>query len=472
MTIQEIFLLESESDKITQLKKRNTEAPDVDALLNDWDADRHDVMNPLIRKDKKVIVVEEVRDIDDKIISPAKYETEKVNRISLPLEQDQVNIHTAFTVGTEPTLECEPKGEEEEELLSVIQRINKKNKIKYHNKRIVRSWLSETEVAEYWYTVEDKLFWNGYKGNATRKLKSAIWSPFRGDKLYPLFDNHGSLIAFSREYEKITDAGKIKCFMAITETDVFMWELDQDWKLTNTFKHLFKKIPIVYARKERSLCSKIKPIRERLEKLMSNYADCLDYNFFPKLILKGDIEGRPSKENGDIIKIENEGEVSYLTWTQTPESVKLELESLFEKAYSLTNTPRISFENLSGMGQQSGVAFKFTFMGIHLEVENHAEVIGEFLQRRYNFLVSAVGSINTHYEKASNTIEIEPEIQPYMIDSLSDKIKDAIAATGGPIASIRTGVVMAGLTDKVDEEVKLIEEQVKLQVEKEVEVVE
>ena len=123
MTIQEIFLLESESDKITQLKKRNTEAPDVDALLNDWDADRHDVMNPLIRKDKKVIVVEEVRDVDDKITSPAKYETEKVNRISLPLEQDQVNIHTAFTVGTEPTLECEPKGEEEEELLSVIQRI-------------------------------------------------------------------------------------------------------------------------------------------------------------------------------------------------------------------------------------------------------------------------------------------------------------------------------------------------------------
>ena len=86
--------------------------------------------------------------------------------------------------------------------------------------------------------------------------------------------------------------------------------------------------------------------------------------------------------------------------------------------------------------------------------------------------MSAVGSINTHYEKASNTIEIEPEIQPYMIDSLSDKIKDAIAATGGPIASIRTGVVMAGLTDKVDEEVKLIEEQVKLQEKKEVEVVE
>ena len=59
-----------------------------------------------------------------------------------------------------------------------------------------------------------------------------------------------------------------------------------------------------------------------------------------------------------------------------------------------------------------------------------------------------------------------------MIDSLSDKIKDAIAAIGGPIASIRTGVVMAGLTDKVDEEVKLIEEQVKQQKKKEVEVVE
>lgn len=31
--------------------------------------------------------------------------------------------------------------------------------MRYNNKRIVRSWLSETEVAEYWYVVKDDSFW-------------------------------------------------------------------------------------------------------------------------------------------------------------------------------------------------------------------------------------------------------------------------------------------------------------------------
>ena len=47
----------------------------------------------------------------------------------------------------------------EKELFKVVKTNDRKNKIKYHNKRVVRSWLSEQEVAEYWYTVEDKSFW-------------------------------------------------------------------------------------------------------------------------------------------------------------------------------------------------------------------------------------------------------------------------------------------------------------------------
>lgn len=31
--------------------------------------------------------------------------------------------------------------------------------MRYNNKRLVRSWLSETEVAEYWYAVKDEGFW-------------------------------------------------------------------------------------------------------------------------------------------------------------------------------------------------------------------------------------------------------------------------------------------------------------------------
>ena len=45
----------------------------------------------------------------------------------------------------------------------------------------------------------------------------------------------------------------------------------------------------------------------------------------------------------------------------------------------MTNTPQISFEKLSGSGNAlSGIAFDYAFLSTHLQVQNHAEVIGEF----------------------------------------------------------------------------------------------
>jgi len=478
MSIEEIFNLGEEALIIEQLKKRATPLPSYDKLIADWEPDKHDVMDKEKRPDN--VRIKKDKWTDSKGVEhPAETEPDPVNRIPLPLEQDIVNIHTAFTVGTEPKLNCAPSNDEEKELFTVIQTIGKKNKLKYHNKRVVRSWLSEKEVAEYWYVVKDDSFWKktlakiknaiGLKAKAQYKLKVAIWSPFRGDKLYPLKDEFGDLIAFSREYKvKVDSTTEITYFMAVTDTKVYKWKLDADWQRIDEFSHGFSKIPVIFTDRKETLCQKIKKIRERIETLLSNYADCIDYNFFPRLVMEGEVIGNPTKENGQMIKIDSDGtggqKVYYLTWNQTPESVKLELENLMEKAYSLTNTPRISFENLKGTGSAlSGVSFRYVFMGMHMAVENHAESLGEYLQRRYNFLISAVGSLNSQYLKASETLDIEPEIVPYMIDDMDSKIKSALDATGQPIASLRTGVVLAGIVDEsvVDEEVKKIEEEQK-----------
>ena len=98
-------------------------------------------------------------------------------------------------------------------------------------------------------------------------------------------------------------------------------------------------------------------------------------------------------------------------------------------------------------------------MGTNLAVDNHAEVIGEHIQRRYNFLISAVASLNAEYTKASQTIDVETEIQPYTIEDLAEKIKNATDACGKPVASLKTGVMMAGLVDNVADEMKEIEEE-------------
>ena len=84
-----------------------------------------------------------------------------------------------------------------------------------------------------------------------------------------------------------------------------------------------------------------------------------------------------------MVKLTGEGaDAQYLTWNQVPDTVKFEAETLTNMAYDMSNTPRISFETLKGVGKASGTAFRFMFMGAHMAVENHGEVIGEFLQRR------------------------------------------------------------------------------------------
>lgn len=155
-----------------------------------------------------------------------------------------------------------------------------------------------------------------------------------------------------------------------------------------------------------------------------------------------------------MVKLTGEGaDAQYLTWNQVPDTVKFEAETLTNMAYDMSNTPRISFETLKGVGKASGTAFRFMFMGAHMAVENHGEVIGEFLQRRVNFLTSALGDVNpSEFDKASKMIDIETNLIPYMIDDLNDKVATAVSAVGGGIWSTREGIMFAGNSDRVEEE--------------------
>lgn len=475
-TLEEILAIPEIERKIYYLKKgRKTEQPNAHALYNDWNPNKHEIVIDEEKYPKIKITTQPEKRITDpttgkEYIEPAVRKEVDPNRIALPIEQDIVNIQTAFTVGTEPVLDCQPD-ESEESLLSTLKQVFKKNKLKYQNKKVVRAWLAEQEVAEYWYVVKDDGFWaklkrkiSGIFGKSKPeyRLKSAIWSPFRGDKLYPFFNDQGDLVALSREYKKkyLNDV-EITCFMTITKDMVYQWELTSNWTDKGSFAHGFKKLPVIYMYRPEAYCEKIKSLRVRLEKLLSSYADCIDYHFFPILMLFGDVQNFSGEFKNRVVELTGQGaNAQYLTWNQASETVKLELEQLIEMIYSMTGTPRISFENLKGVGNAvSGVAFKYTFMGAHMMVENHAEVVGEFLQRRVNFLVSALGSINTRLEEASETIDIDVKIQPFTIDNMMENIEMAIKAIQGGVWSQQHGIMFVGNIDNVQEELQQIKEE-------------
>lgn len=479
-SIDEIFALPDWEQRIAFIKaSRHNPLPRTKENMDAWFTKRHKVYDTNVRKDMKTIVKEQWYDSKG-VLHPAEFEKEPVARIGLPLEQDTVNIHVAFSVGKEPLLKTDTEDKKELDLLNVVKKIGKDNKLRYQNKREMRAWLAEQEVCEYWYRYEDNGFWRkvwskvasfmGIKVQPKYKLRMQIWSPFKGDKLYPIFaDNGNDYLGIAREYQyKLSDHSTVYCFMLVTDKTVYQIQrsVKTAWEYTPgyPFNHGFSKNPSLYAWRDESLYRPVIGIRESLETLTSDFSDAIRMNFFPKLILEGDLANGGAENIGKshLLKITGGGKAYYLDWHQTSDMVKTQMDNLLSRYYSLTNTPLISFDVLRNSGTfPSGTSFDYMFMAILFAVDRHWETMGEFYQRRANFLISAVGDLAPEMKAPSETLEVEVEQRPYRIEDLSKRIQDAVNLTEGHVGSRKEAVMLVGIADNFKDELEEIENDMK-----------
>lgn len=479
--IDEVLSIPDIGDRIEELKKHRGryKAPDTAANLAAWDPMKHDIMDKEKHKDERVMVEKGRRVYDEAsgstVVTDDRYEDVEVNRIPLPIEQDIVNIHTAFAVGTEPDTVCDTDDRDEKRLLSALRQTFRKNYVKYLNRQEVRSLLSEQEVAEYWYAAPDT---DGFWAKTWRRISAAVtgkfpakrprcvvWSPFRGDELVPFMED-GQMTAFMRGYTVAAgDGDEERRYMCITDRKVFTWRQEKNggWVEDpgNTYEHGFSKIPVVYMWRSEPLTKNISHLRARLEKTLSQYGDCIDYHFFPYLVHFGEAENVQGGKRNHIIQVTGRDAKApiYLTWDQVPDTVKFEVETNLELAYSLTNTPRISFDRIKSMAAVSGTAYRFHFMGAHMATENHYEEVGPFLQRRVNLVSTILGEMNSSLLPASQTADIEAVPQPYMIDCVADRVKTAVEASGGPVWSTKAGIAFVGNAVQAEDEYERILEE-------------
>ena len=385
-------------------------------LLGQWDYKSHEVHDETIRKKNKVLVNE----TDEAGNKRSRYEEREVNRISTPLERIIVNTHTSFAVGLDPDLQADPKTDVQRHMLDLIRETEKRNKIRNVNRRVVRSVLSETMVAEYWWSVEDPEFYDGkdYVRGAKTRLRCEVWSPFRGDKLVPVLNTLGDLESFFRFYSVKDDSGRlIDRLMEIDSVNVTTYEKGRDgWVMLRSAPHGFGKIPVIYMQIKEAICECIQSKRKRIEELQSNKADCTNENFFPKVVVRGQMTGFQATGRTQVLEMSGDSDVRYLTWDQSTEAAESELERLIDECFSMTMTPRISPKDLQGLGSAlSGVAFKYVFMGAHIAVRDHEEFIGEYLARRYSFLKHAI-ALQVPSVSEGRGLSLDPVLVPFTIE--------------------------------------------------------
>lgn len=477
MNISELLRGEDHSAVIAELKNgRNASEPDADLYGKQLNPKEHDVCDPLKRRDKKVKVdltdfdveAEERKNI--KVVTNGSGESENfriepVARVALAVQKLIVKRAVAFTFGNNVNLNAEPEeGTKEVDVLKAAKRVLFDNKSRTLNRKVARNIYSSKEVAELWYPIEKPT--TNYGFDSKYKLRVAIFSPLLGDKLYPYFDETGDMLAFSREYVIKDNAGvKHTFFETYTDTEIRRWSLENSqWQLMEGYPkpNIIGKIPVIYGRQEFVEWEDVQNLIDRLEKLLSNFADTNDYHASPKIFTTGTILGWAKKgESGAVIEGDDGATAQYLSWAQAPESVKLEIETLLRMIYTITQTPDIAFDSVKGIGAVSGVALKLLFMDAHLKVQDKMEIFDDYLQRRLSVIQAYLSVMNTkdgEFKAACGSLTIEPEIVPFMIEDEAANVNLLLAATGQKaICSRKTAVQQLGWVNDTDTELEQIE---------------
>jgi len=393
---------------------------------------------------------------------------EKVNRLAFPLQKRIVGSTVAFTFGNPVNLLCTPETDQEKTVLGAVKRILADNKIDSFNRGIARELARTTETAECWFTVDADEPHENYGFPTKKKLRVQAFSPWRGDELFPLFDATGDMIAFSRAFKRfdIEDgkAVEVEYFETYTDEEIAIWKKKGgQWEVVKTpAMTSIGKIPIVYGRQDEVEWHDVQWCIERLETLLSNFADTNDYHASPKIFVEGEIVGFTKKgEQGALIQGEKGATAKYLSWDHAPESVRLEVETLLRFIYSFTQTPDVSFDSTKGLKDISGTALKMLFMDAHLKVQDKREVFDAYPQRRLNIVKTFVGTMSVAtLKKPADKLEIVPQIVPYMMDDMSTLIDNLMSANGGkPIISQKTAVAHAGLVEDVEGEYQQIQDE-------------
>jgi len=374
----------------------------------------------------------------DKVIKTDKgTELAPVARLPLSFQKLIVDRAAAFLAGDGIDIISSPDTDAERLIVEMIRRTWHDNKIDYKTRQMARIWMSEQEVAELWY-FEDKDVW-GDMGFQGPRMRVQVLSHSLGDILYPYFDDYGDMIAFGREY--VID--KVRYFEVYLQDLKITYRKDTDWTEVERKKNMLGKIPVIYYYRDNTEWGDVQNLIERYETMISNFADANDYFASPMVKVKGKVDGFAEKgEQGKLITMDENADASYLTWDQAPEAIRLEKDTLQELIMSMTQTPDISFKQMQGIGNLSGIALKMMFLDAKLKTLKHQEEFGEGVQRRINLIKKGMTLINTSVGNAVN-LQVEPEFKFYLPSNDQEMINMLSTAAGNrAIMSRKTAVGM------------------------------
>lgn len=339
--------------------------------------------------------------------------------------------------------------ETRQQIAKAIESIYKYARIDSENIKRGNAYFASCEIFTIWYVVEKPNTLYGF--NSKYKLKCKTYSPMEGVKLYPLLDELDDMLAMSFEYKKKVKDEDITYFETYTADKHYKWrQQGSGWGTVGTVEEIkLMKIPGVYAFRPTPIYHGLTRIRKELEYTLSRNSDVIAYNAAPVIKIAGQIKGEEDKgESRRIYRVENGGDVSYVSWSQAIEALKYHVETMLKLYWMQSQMPDVSFDNMKSLGNIGYDARQMLLTDAHLKVGDESGAWIEFFEREASVIKEFLKYMNKSWENEIDNIEIEHIITPFIQqdeDSTADRI---LKLNGGkPVMSQLESIQQAGYSN-------------------------
>ena len=433
---------------IEALKRKSVCVPSWDELIKDYEPKEHEIVTDTVTRKNKVKTDGSV---------------EKASRIYLGLEKLLTRRMTEFTfaIPVKRVYHNIEDNETRQSIAKAIEAIYKYARIDAENIRRGNAYYAACEICTIWYAVEKPNSLYGFRSKF--KLKCNTYSPMDGVSLYPLFDERGDMLAMSLEYTKKILDKEITYFETYTANKHYKWkqENNRSWEEVTNEPIVLMKIPAIYAYRDSAIYADLSYIRKEIEYTLSRNSDVIAYNSAPILKVAGGMQGKEDKgESRRMFRVENGGDVSYVSWAQSIEALKYHVETLTNSFWSQSQMPDISFEKMKNLGNIGYDARQTLLTDAHLKVGDEAGNWLELLDRESSIVKAFLSLMNVQWKEEIDNVDVENIITPFIQNDEKNEIEKLTTANGGkPILSQLESIKALGYSNDPEATLKQIQEE-------------
>ncbi|TDQ12173.1 phage portal protein [Pedobacter metabolipauper] len=409
------------------------------------------------RKDKVATATEQWNVATHKIHErPKKYvEMEEVPQAKIPLPYQRKIVQSAVAFLFGKPVKLIQLSEGTDKAFKRIDDLWTEMRMATLNRKNARALFSQTASAKLFVEYKD-IEEDGSK--AFNSIKCILLNKDNGNDLYYKKDQYGVMQCIARGFTT-KNGDKITEHFHAEFKDVIITcsKIEGSWYIKSEV-NLAKKIRYSYYEQDETEWDIVQAIIERQEMLVSKRSDNNDYTADSILVLTGDVESLPGKEEtGKVVKLSGEGaDAKYLSPSMAMDMVKDERTTWDNYILYFTDTPDLTSEQLKSMGQDSGKALEMKFFPAILKAMDKLELFEEMTDREINILKAMV----------TNILDVSPEMKKQMKElkigyqfgnPLPDNVKDFLdmlstSVGGKPIMSQKTAVELNPLIKDGDAE--------------------